>query len=134
MFLRKKNFVSEKKNVRLKKTSFEILSSKVWKGGFQLMLILVLLGMYFDAAMVLVKTFLLLHRLALAILCTAKTSINHKLAVLTSSLSSFWLLQFLQLVKQYYIPFHLHEFSLACFEFSDSRTFFWLKLSSPKYS
>ena len=32
------------------------------------MLILVLLGMYFDAAMVFVKTFLLLFRLVLAIL------------------------------------------------------------------
>ena len=31
--------------------------------------ILVLLGMYFDAAMVFAKTFLLLFRLALAILC-----------------------------------------------------------------
>ena len=34
------------------------------------MLILVLLGMYFDAAVVFVKTFLLLFRLALAILWT----------------------------------------------------------------
>ena len=33
------------------------------------MLILVFLGMYFDAAVVFVKTFLLLFRLALAILC-----------------------------------------------------------------
>ena len=36
------------------------------------MLILVLLGMYFDAALVFVKTFLLLFRLALAILCPPK--------------------------------------------------------------
>ena len=41
----------------------------VWKGGFQLMQILGLLGMYFDAVVVEVKTFLLLFRLALAILC-----------------------------------------------------------------
>ena len=41
----------------------------VWKGGFQLILILGLLGMYFDAVVVKVKTFLLLFRLALAILC-----------------------------------------------------------------
>jgi hypothetical protein len=34
------------------------------------MLILVLLSMNFDAAVVFVKTFLLLFRLALAILCT----------------------------------------------------------------
>ena len=34
------------------------------------MLILDLLGMYFDAVVVEVKTFLLLFRLALAILCT----------------------------------------------------------------
>ena len=33
------------------------------------MLILVLLGMYFNAAIVFIKTFLLLFRLALAILC-----------------------------------------------------------------
>ena len=39
------------------------------KGGFQLMQILGLLGMYFDAVVVGVKTFLLLFRLALAILC-----------------------------------------------------------------
>ena len=41
-------------------------------GGFQLMLILILLGMYFDAAVVFVKTFSLLLRLALAILCSRK--------------------------------------------------------------
>ena len=34
----------KKKVVSLKKTSFEILWSEVWKGGFQLMLILGLLG------------------------------------------------------------------------------------------
>ena len=50
----KKFFVPEKKVVGLKKTSFEILLSEVWKGGFQLMLILGLLGMYFDAAVVFV--------------------------------------------------------------------------------
>jgi hypothetical protein len=38
-------------------------------GGFQLMQILGLLGIYFDAVVVEVKTFLLLFRLALAILC-----------------------------------------------------------------
>ena len=36
------------------------------------MLILGLLGMYFDAVVVEVKTFLLLFRLALAILCSEK--------------------------------------------------------------
>ena len=41
------------------------------------MLILGLLGMYFDAVVVEVKTFLLLFRLALAILC--KTSVQIKL-------------------------------------------------------
>jgi hypothetical protein len=40
--------------------------------GFQLVQILGLLGMYFDAVVVAVKTFLLLFRLALAILCFAK--------------------------------------------------------------
>ena len=44
-------------------------STWVWKGGFQLMQILGLLGMYFDAVVVEVKTFLLLFRLALTILC-----------------------------------------------------------------
>ena len=38
-------------------------------GGFQLIQILGLMGMYFDALLVEVKTFLLLFRLALAILC-----------------------------------------------------------------
>ena len=48
-----KIFLSLKKKVSsLKKTSFEILWSEVWKGEFQLMLILGLLGMYFDAAVV----------------------------------------------------------------------------------
>ena len=42
---------------------------KVWKGGFQLMLILGLLGMYFDAAVVFVTNSSLLFRLAVAILC-----------------------------------------------------------------
>ena len=41
---------------------------KVWKGGFQLMLILGLLGMYFDAVVVFVTSQTLLFRLALAIL------------------------------------------------------------------
>ena len=38
-------FVTEKKFSQ-KKTTFEILWYEVWKGGFQLMLILGLLGMY----------------------------------------------------------------------------------------
>ena len=52
-----------------KKQFLKILWSDVWKGGFQLIQILGLLGMYFDAVVVEVKTFLLLFRLALAILC-----------------------------------------------------------------
>ena len=51
-----------------KKQFLKNLWSKVWKGGFQLMQILGLLGMYFDAVVVEVKTFLILFRLALAIL------------------------------------------------------------------
>ena len=58
----------KKKIVSLKKTSFEILWSGVWKGGFQLMLILGLLGMYFDAAVVFVMKSSLLFRLTVAIL------------------------------------------------------------------
>ena len=45
---------------------FEVRSER--KGEFQLIQILGLLGMYFDAVVVEVKTFLLLFRLALAIL------------------------------------------------------------------
>ena len=52
--LEKKILFLKKKIVSLEKTSFKILWSEVWKGGFQLMLILGLLGMYFDAAMVFV--------------------------------------------------------------------------------
>ena len=44
-----------------------------WKGGFQLIHILGLLGMYFDAVVVEVKTFLPLFRLAQAILCRNST-------------------------------------------------------------
>ena len=58
-----------KQDLLHKKQFLKILWSEVWKGGFQLMLILVLLGMYFDAAVVFVKTFLLLFKLAMAILC-----------------------------------------------------------------
>jgi len=43
----------------------------VWKGGFQMMQILDLLGMYFDAWVVFVTNSLLLFRLAMAILCIA---------------------------------------------------------------
>ena len=46
------------------------------KGGFQLIQILGLLGMYFDAVVVEVKTFLLLFRLALAILCSQMELLN----------------------------------------------------------
>ena len=42
-----------------KKQFLKILWSEVWKGGFQLIQILGLLGMYFDAVVVEVKTFLL---------------------------------------------------------------------------
>ena len=42
---------------------------KVWKGGFQLMLILGLIGMKFDAAVVFVTSQTLLSKLAVAILC-----------------------------------------------------------------
>ena len=50
-----------------KKQFLKILWSEVWKGGFQLIQILGLLGMYFDAVVVEVKTFLILFILALAI-------------------------------------------------------------------
>ena len=57
-----------KQDLLNKKQFLKILWSEVWKGGFQLIQILDLLGMYFDAAVVEVKTYLLLFRLALAIL------------------------------------------------------------------
>ena len=56
-----------KQDLLNKKQFLKILWSEVWKGGFQLIQILGLLGMYFDAVVVEVKTFLLLFRLALAI-------------------------------------------------------------------
>ena len=57
-----------KQDLLHKKQFLKILWSEVWKGGFQLIQILGLMGMYFDAVVVEVKTFLLLFRLALAIL------------------------------------------------------------------
>ena len=61
----------------LNKNQFlKILWSEVWKGGFQLIQILGLFGMYFDAVVVEVKTFLLLFRLALAILWHRNSSYN----------------------------------------------------------
>ena len=53
-----------------KKQFLKILWSEVWKGGFQFIQILGPLGMYFDAVVVEVHTFLILFRLALAMLCT----------------------------------------------------------------
>ena len=57
-----------KQDLLHKKQFLKILWSEFWKGGFQLMLILVLLGMYFDAVVVFVTSQTLLYRLALAIL------------------------------------------------------------------
>ena len=51
-----------------KKQFLKSLWSEVWKGGFQLMLILVILGMYFDTVVVFVTSQTPLFRLALAIL------------------------------------------------------------------
>ena len=58
-----------KQDLLHKKQFLKILWSEVWKGGFQLIQILGLMGMYFDTVVVEVETFLLLFRLALAILC-----------------------------------------------------------------
>ena len=57
-----------KQDLLHKKQFLKILWRKVWKGGFQLMLILDLLGMYFDALVLFVTSQTLLFRLALAIL------------------------------------------------------------------
>ena len=76
-FRNKKNFSKEQllfsflgivkqKKFRRDSKIFEIW---VWKGGFQLMLILGLLGMYFDAAMVFFTISSLLFRMAMAMLC-----------------------------------------------------------------
>ena len=45
-----------KQDLLHKKQFLKILWSEVWKGGFKSMLILVLLGIYIDAAVVFVKT------------------------------------------------------------------------------
>ena len=58
-----------KQDLLNKKQLLKILRSDVWKEGFQLIQILGLLSLYFDAVVVEVKTFLLLFWLALAILC-----------------------------------------------------------------
>ena len=55
-------------NIYSYKQFLTILWSEVWKGRFQLMLILVLLGMYFDAVVAFVTSKTLLSRLALVIL------------------------------------------------------------------
>ena len=57
-----------KQDLLNKKQFSKILQSEVWKKVFQLMQILGLLGMYFDAVIVEVKKYLLFFRLALAIL------------------------------------------------------------------
>ena len=57
-----------KQDLLNKKQFKKNLCSYFWKGGFQLIQILGLLGMYFGAVVVEVMTFLLLVRLALAIL------------------------------------------------------------------
>ena len=60
-----------KQNLLNKKQFLKNLWREVWKGGFQLMQILGLLGMYFDAVVVEVEKFLLFFfKLALAILCS----------------------------------------------------------------
>ena len=58
-----------KQDLLHKKQFLKIFWKEVWKGGFQLVQILGLMSMYFDAVVVEDKTFLLLFRLALAILC-----------------------------------------------------------------
>ena len=85
------------------------LRSEVWKRGFQLMLILGLQGMYFDAAVVFVKKTLLLIRLALAILWCSSTSYA------PSIFEAYWFyLDFKQIFKicRFYEDFH---WFYACF-------------------
>ena len=60
----------------------------VWKVGFQFMLILGLLCMYFDAAVVFVMKSSLFFRLAVAILCTVVTMCLKILVKNTSSTTS----------------------------------------------
>ena len=87
MFLEKFFLFLKKNFVSLKKISFEILWSEVWKVGFQFILILGLPGMYFDAAVVFVASQTLLFRLALAILCD-----SYKMYSVTVSESEFFLI------------------------------------------
>ena len=84
VLLSKKNFGAIRKFLKIFFFLKIYFIKKVWKAGFQLMLILVLLGMYFDAAVVFVKTFLLLFRLALAILWMARHMRLHLSAELRS--------------------------------------------------
>ena len=78
LFLEKKNLFLKKNFVSLKKIASEILWSEVWKVGFQFMLILGLLGVYFDAAVVFVTKSSLLFRLAVAILWILMSSCQSK--------------------------------------------------------
>ena len=71
-----------KQDLLHKKRFLKILWSEVWKGGFQLIQILGLMGMYFDAVVVEVETFLLLFRLALAILWLINVSKKIYLSVI----------------------------------------------------
>ena len=57
-----------------------LLHKKRLKGGFQLMLILGLLGMYFDAVVVFVTKSSLLFKLTVAILWGVKTRIQNSYA------------------------------------------------------
>ena len=57
-----------KQDLLHKKQFLKILWSEVWKGGFQLMEILVLLGMYFDAVVVFVTS----QTLLFSFLCILK--------------------------------------------------------------
>ena len=73
--------VKQKKNLERSEIFWKLLFLKiyiiknVWKVGFQFMLILVLLGMYFDAVVVFVTKSSLLFRFAVAILCGSKTKL-----------------------------------------------------------
>ena len=65
-----------KQDLLNKKQFLKMLWSEVWKGGFQLIHILGLLGMNFDAVVVEVEKNVLLFRLALAILCNVKSTVK----------------------------------------------------------
>ena len=73
-----------------KKQFLKILWNEVWKGGFQLIQILGLLDMYFDAVVVFVKENSLLFKLTMAIVLWEICIMYYTFLLLVSSNSQNW--------------------------------------------